>query len=450
MAVVLLALLAPPGTLVLLTMMPALDLVLRSAVGHLVVVSAISACALAVAAAAAAGRSRDGSLVMLGLGCLGIGFLMLTHGLVTPGIAGRPGNLWVGRLPVLAIAAFAVCLAAAAWPQRSPASWAVPGESGIRLALLLGAALVLVALGGVHWRRWRLGLDSMQLALVVACLLSAGALLSLEVGRPWHLAWWDYHAFLLAGFAAAIYAVVTGYRRSSTLQDVLEGVFASDPMAHISRGYSETLRALIAAVEARDAYTHGHSARVAELSVSIGLRLELRPSALRALAEGAYLHDVGKVGIPDHVLNKPGALSDEERAWIQEHPIVGADIVGRAPSLRDALTVIRQHHERYDGRGYPDGLGGEEISLNARVVAVADVWDALTSDRAYRPAWPPDRALALLEAERGAHFDPRCLDAFLALMAERGHRPGARPHDPVLAEESCHPDPPAATAFPGR
>jgi HD-GYP domain-containing protein (c-di-GMP phosphodiesterase class II) len=325
----------------------------------------------------------------------------------------------------------------------------VPGEAGIRLALVLGAALVLVALGGVHWRRWRLGLDSMQLALVVACLLSAGALLSLEVGRPWHLAWWDYHAFLLAGFAAAVYTVVIGHRRSSTLHDVLEGVFASDPMAHISRGYSETLRALIAAVEARDAYTHGHSARVAELSVSIGLRLGLRPSALRTLAEGAYLHDVGKVGIPDHVLNKPGALTDEERAWIQEHPVVGADIVGRAPSLRDALTVIRQHHERYDGRGYPGGLAAEEISLAARIVAVADVWDALTSDRAYRPPWPPDRALAHLEADRGAHFDPRCLDAFLALMAERGHRPGGRHGDPAPAEESCHtPQPPEAVPAP--
>jgi HD-GYP domain-containing protein (c-di-GMP phosphodiesterase class II) len=447
-----------------------------------IVVGGISACALAVAvaAAAAAGRSRDGSLVLLAIGCLAVGFLMLGHGLVTPGIGGRPVNLWIGRLPVLAIAAFAACLAAAARPQRPPTTWAgrwpagtlatsglaltlglvavalwpaagpgsqpLPGEAGISLGLVLGSAVVLVAVGAVHWRRWRLGLDSMQLALVVACLLSAGALLSLQVGRLWHLAWWDYHAFLLAGFAAAIYAVLTGYRRSRTLHDVLDGVFASDPMAHISRGYSETLRALIAAVEARDAYTHGHSARVAELSVSIGLRLGLRPAALRTLAEGAYLHDVGKVGIPDHVLNKPGALTDDERAWIEEHPIVGTDIVGRAPSLRDALEVIRQHHERYDGTGYPDGLAGEEISLAARIVAVADVWDALTSDRAYRPAWPPDRALAHLEAGRGVHFDPRCLDAFLALMAERGHRPGGRPTPAAEAVDSCHEQPaPAAT-----
>jgi HD-GYP domain-containing protein (c-di-GMP phosphodiesterase class II) len=155
-------------------------------------------------------------------------------------------------------------------------------------------------------------------------------------------------------------------------------------MAHISRGSSETLRALIAAVEARDAYTHGHSARVAELSVSIGLRLGLRPSALRTLAEGAYLHDVGKGGIPDHVLNKPGALTDDERAWIQEHPVVGADIVGRAPSLRDALTVIRQHHERFDGRRGGD-LAGPPTGLWPTWRPTA----APTSTRAAStPSWP--------------------------------------------------------------
>jgi HD-GYP domain-containing protein (c-di-GMP phosphodiesterase class II) len=485
LVVVLGALLLPPGTLLLLRAVPSLDLVLRSALAHLVVVSAISACALAVAvaAAAAAGRSRDGSLVLLALGCLMVGVLMLGHGLTTPGIAGRPGNLWVGRLPVMAIVGFTACLGGAAWPRRPPAAWAgrwpratlaavgaalaivlgvillwptagiggrpLPAEAGIRLTLVLTAALVLVALGAVHWRRWRLGFDNMQLALVVACLLSAGALLSLQLGTLWRLSWWDYHVFLLTGFAAAIYAVVTGYRRSRTLHQVLDGVFASDPMAHISRGYSETLRALIGAVEARDAYTHGHSARVAELSVQVGLRLGLGPAALRTLAEGAYLHDVGKVGIPDHILNKPGALSDEERAWIQEHPIVGFDIVGRAPSLRDALAVIRQHHERYDGGGYPDGLAGEEISLAARIVAVADVWDALTSDRAYRAAWPPDRALRHLDAGRGSHFDPVCLDAFLALMAERGHHPGRGDGDLAVADagaEACHDQPQAVEA----
>jgi HD-GYP domain-containing protein (c-di-GMP phosphodiesterase class II) len=492
-AVVLLALLGPQGILLLLRTVPSLDLVVRSALVHLVVTSAISACALvvAVAAAVAAGRGRDGSVVMLALGCLAVGFLMLGHGLLTPGVGGRPPNLWVGRLPVLAISGFAACLCAAAWPQRPPAAWAgrwprgtlavggaalgllpatvlvwptagigarpLPGEPTIRLALVLAAAAVLVAVGTVHWWRWRLGFDRMQLALVVACLLGAGSLLSLQVGTLWRLSWWDYHAFLLTGFGAAIYAVITGYRRSRTLHEVLDGVFASDPMAHISRGYSETLRALIGAVEARDAYTHGHSARVAELAVHLGQRLGLRPAALRTLAEGAYLHDVGKVGIPDHILNKPGALTDEERAWIQQHPVVGSDIVSRAPSLRDALSVIRQHHERFDGQGYPDGLAGEQISLAARIVAVVDVWDALTSDRAYRPAWPSDRALRHLEAGRGTHFDPACLDAFLVLRAERGQRPGHGKGDAAVADaaaEDCHDYPQAAdlatTPAPGR
>ena len=107
----------------------------------------------------------------------------------------------------------------------------------------MAAAAVLIAVGTVHWWRWRLGCDRIELALVVACLLGAGALLSLQVGTVWRLSWWDDHAFLLTGLAAAIYAVLTGYRRSRAMHAVLDGVFASDPMAHISRGYSETLRA---------------------------------------------------------------------------------------------------------------------------------------------------------------------------------------------------------------
>jgi HD-GYP domain-containing protein (c-di-GMP phosphodiesterase class II) len=272
-------------------------------------------------------------------------------------------------------------------------------------------------------------------------------LLSLQVGALWRLSWWDYHAFLLTGFDAAVYAVLTGYRRSRALHEVLDGVFAADPMAHISRGYSETLRALIGAVEARDAYTHGHSARVAELSVHLGQRLGLRPAALRTLAEGAYLHDVGKVGIPDHVLNKPGALSDEERAWIEQHPVVGADIVGRPRRCATPWRSSASTTSASTATATPTAWPGEEIlpggphRRRGRRVGRAHPRPRLPGRLA------PDRALRHLEAGRGTHFDPVCLDAFLTLMTERGHRPGPGTGDPAeasAAAQACHDEPQAA------
>lgn len=451
------ALLVPPASLAFLKGFPHLNVVLQSVEFHLAVVGGISACAfgVALAAAAAARRTSQGALVVLAAGCMAVGAFMLGHGLTTPGVAGRPVNLWVGRLPVLAIASFAVSLGLAAMQPSSrmlvvaarspfavlggtaallltvttvvvvwPSAWigAAPfaNEFGVHAVLLWGSASALLLSGAVHWRRWRLGHDSMQLAVVVACWQGVGAVLSLRLGDLWHLAWWDYHVFLLAGFAAAVYAIVQGSRREGSIDEVLGAVFATDPLEHISRGYSEVLRALVAAVEARDAYTHGHSVRVAEWSVRIGVRLGLRPRQLRTCAEGAYLHDVGKIGVPDSILNKPGSLTDEERAWIEQHPVVGVDIAGRAPSLLPALDMIRHHHERYDGGGYPEGLAGEAIPLLARIVAVADVWDALTSDRSYRPAWAPQRALAHMVAGRGTHFDPHCLDILVDLLAERG------------------------------
>jgi HD-GYP domain-containing protein (c-di-GMP phosphodiesterase class II) len=147
--------------------------------------------------------------------------------------------------------------------------------------------------------------------------------------------------------------------------------------------------------------------------------LGLGPDRLRGLTQGALLHDVGKIGVPDHILNKPGALTPEEREWIEQHPMAGWEMAVRVPSLREVLVVVRHHHERWDGGGYPDRLAGEDIALAARIAAVADVWDALTSDRAYRPAWEEDRALTLIMDERGEQFDPGCVDAFLQVLAGR-------------------------------
>ena len=273
--------------------------------------------------------------------------------------------------------------------------------------------------GAIHWRRWRLGGDRVQLALVFASWMGAESVLSLHYGRLWQLSWWDYHALLLVGFGGAVYAIVVGSVRAREKRADLNVVFKKDALSHIERGYPEALRALVAATEARDSHTRGHSRRVTELSVELGQRLKLPTDALRRLAWGAELHDIAKIGTPDYILNKEGPLTTEERALIQQHPVIGWEIARQARSLAGLLDVIRWHRERVDGRGYPDGLAGEAIPMAARIVAVADVWDALTSHRSYRPAWSVEQAVALMRQGRGTQFDAACLDEFLDLTGAR-------------------------------
>jgi response regulator RpfG family c-di-GMP phosphodiesterase len=181
---------------------------------------------------------------------------------------------------------------------------------------------------------------------------------------------------------------------------------------------------------------------VADPSTRIGLLLALEPEVVRGLHQGAFLHDVGKISVPDQILNKPGDLDAAEWEQIQRHPEVGWDLVSRADSLRGALSAIRHHHERWDGTGYPDRLGSLDIPLSGRIVAVADVWDALTSDRAYRPAWDLDRAVSHIAAASGTLFDPACVEAFLAVVAETGvvpERTSADQNALAAAAAACHP-----------
>lgn len=456
MALLLGVLICPALVLWVTRSFPAFDPVFESLRFHVVVVSAIAACALVVAMLTALAAARDGrsAPVLLALACICVGFLMLTHGLTTPGMLGQPMNMWVGRLGTLALAGFALCLGAAAFGggtvdravSRAPrlaiilpalalgavctrivldptALWGmgpIPGEEQLTSIIQGASAFSLLLTGAVHWRRWRLGRDGVELSLVLASWLSMSSILSLAFGLFWRLSWWDYHVYLLAGFAATCWAVTAGYRRSRTLAGAMSGISVRDPLEQISRGHPEALDTLIGAVEAKDPYTHGHSVRVAELSSRMGLRIGLEPEALRALHQGAYLHDVGKISVPDHVLNKPGELTPEEWTMIQGHPTVGWDLASRARSLRDSLSAIRHHHERWDGSGYPDRLAGEEIPLAGRIVAVADVWDALTSDRAYRPAWELDRAVSHVAGGGGVLFDPACVEALLDVLSDTG------------------------------
>ena len=180
----------------------------------------------------------------------------------------------------------------------------------------------------------------------------------------------------------------------------------------LERSYTATVSALSNAVEARDAYTGQHAERVTAYGMEIAHAVGLRVDELPGLEFGFLLHDIGKVAIPDAILYKPESLTAEERTLMEQHPLIGAQIVGRVGFLDGALGVVRSHHERWDGQGYPDGLSGEEIPLAARVFAVADVLDALTTDRPYRPASPLSVAREMITAASGTQFDPRVVEAF--------------------------------------
>lgn len=189
---------------------------------------------------------------------------------------------------------------------------------------------------------------------------------------------------------------------------------------------SSAIQSLAAAVDAKDRYTCGHSERVAGYATAIAGSLGLSPDARDSLQIAGLLHDLGKIGVPDSILNKSESLTKEEREAINRHPVVGGDILKRAPHLDQIIPGIMFHHERYDGAGYPQGLSGDSIPLMARVLAVADAFDAMTTDRPYRKAMSVEAAIVELRAHAGGQFDPDVVEAFIAGMAdERSDRKAA-------------------------
>jgi HD-GYP domain-containing protein (c-di-GMP phosphodiesterase class II) len=253
-------------------------------------------------------------------------------------------------------------------------------------------------------------------AWAAGMLLLAESQVSMTFGVRWYLSWWLYHVMMLFGFLIPIAAIGWAYLRGNSLNQIVEGLFLRDMLAKIERSFPEAMDEMVAATVAKDGYLEGHSRRVCELTVAIGEQLGLSYGSIRAASYGALLHDIGKIGIPRSILLKTGKLTDDEFEVMKSHPVRGWSLLSRAPSLREAAPAIRWHHERLDGSGYPDRLDADQIPLEARIVAVADVWDALTSNRVYRDAWNPSAARQLLEREAGETLDAQCVNALFAVL----------------------------------
>ena len=182
--------------------------------------------------------------------------------------------------------------------------------------------------------------------------------------------------------------------------------------------YIDTVKSLSQAVEAKDPYTNGHSRRVGEYACKLAERLGLSPKKVENLKIAAILHDIGKIGIDESILNKPGRLTEEEFEKIKQHPEIGVKIIKDIDFLKDASEIILSHHERYDGTGYPEGRKHKDIILEAQILSIADVFDALTSERPYRNAMTVEEALDIIEKGKGIQFDSKLADAFIKMVKD--------------------------------
>jgi hypothetical protein len=453
----------PLAAFVALYRLEAYDPLIQTPIGHVILVggSSLTGAVLSYIAAVAAARLRDARILLLSLAFFAVSGFSTVHALLTPDVLfpfSSTGLGWtqvggyvmggfllaLSSLPLAAsiqvallrsrnvlygglLAAMAAALVVSVrWPhlmvgshymgvgvQEYGTGYGLTSLSGlvVLVVTVLNVAMLSVAIYRYvqDYRLARLPL----LALVVSgLLLFTDGVIGLAYSRVWHLSWWLYHVLVFTGFGAILLGVLTHVGRGTTVTDSVRTLFVQDTVEKLEQGYNDAIVAMINSVEAKDAYTRGHSARVTLLATVIAEELRLSPERLRILHQSALVHDVGKIGIPDAILNKPGRLTAEEYAVIKEHPAKGVAILRGVPSLQPMLGGVRSHHERWDGKGYPDGLAGQAIPLEGRIIAVADVFDALTSARAYRPAWPFEQAIEEIHKGAGTAFEIRMVEAF--------------------------------------
>lgn len=395
-------------------------------------------------------RRRLAEVAILGSALLAVSVLPLVHGLTIPGVLMGDNSATVVAALVSVPAGLAIAMplilpdlgisraVAARWRLWSGAT--IVGSVTLATVLLLepnliaaphaGDPVTIVVIGGSLAGTFALSVRHLHLyqvgrrraSLVVAAAFTHLGLSTLVflVEHPFSLAWWGAHVADAIGVFGGIFGLAFAHNRDRALAFVLAPVVDRDPLVALELGLTPVVHEFLAALDSKDRTTRDHVVRVGELAMRCGVRAGLTGERLRTLGLGALLHDIGKLAIPDEVLVKPGRLTDEEFAVIRRHTVLGDQLLRGSPLLAPAADLVRWHHERVDGTGYPDGVRSNQLPLEVNIISVCDAWDAITSSRPYQQARVAARGHEILRAGAGSQWTARAVDLVLDELDANG------------------------------
>jgi putative nucleotidyltransferase with HDIG domain len=410
-------------------------------------ISAGLAAAAAVVLTVSGAKRGDARSVLIGTAFSAMAALLCIHGLMTPGfLVGMNGLVAFAGAATLPVGGGVLALAVIPELRRPTAvkpvlvlqavlltfivtlgvvglvdPAIVPGvpEYGSPAAwVTLGVGLVLFgALGVRAGRTYLLTRRMADLTVVFGLVLLAVSLFPALLMDYEEVGWWIGHGFELIGIGLVGVPVALDLHRGAQSRPLTNDLRASELVSAADAFMGPTVRALLVRLGVKDDYTAEHTRGVALRAVQVGEELGLAPVRLRELAVGGLLHDVGKLAVPNEILQKPGALTDDEFDEIKKHPEIGSELVRELGFSKQVARLVLDHHERLDGTGYPRGIGAPDLDIETRILAVCDVFDALLSKRVYRDAWTLDDALEHLSREAGTKFDQACVSALERVIA---------------------------------
>ena len=395
-------------------------------------------------------QSGLGEAALIGSFFMSASLLPLVHGLTTPGVLYGPNTATMATvfwaIPAGAVAVMPLAAPRSRWANRLMRRWrpwVVAHTTGLVVvatialvwpnaiwvpamgsrAAIVGVLLSLAACVALSYRHLRLAWiaqDPRPLAVSVGATLVGSATIVFVGDEPWTLAFWMAHALDIAGVFLATLIGARIYRRTGSVAAVLAPVEATTPLRAVELSLDPLVHRFVAALEHKDEITRDHVVRAAQMTSLVASEMGVPVRDHSTVVLGGLLHDVGKLDMPDHILKKAGRLTDEEFAIVKRHPVDGAAMVEASGCLADLAPIVRHHHERVDGGGYPDGLVGASIPLGARIVAACDAYDAMANTRQYREGMGPDKALAILSEHQGSQWDSDVVDALHRVVARHG------------------------------